>query len=293
MTRILVIAFTLFLGILTLQSVYAQNSEQVQQANRGESLAEVGAQLANPVSSVWSIVFQNNFTFLEGDPSDKTRFLYNLNFQPVLPIPLTQNWNLITRPVFPFIFGQPVLNMGSEFDSRSGLGDIAMVNLLSPNKPSGFLWGIGPTWIFPTATNDNLGQEKWQLGPAAVGLYLSKEWIFGAFPQQWWSFAGNEDRPDTSQMNIQYFVWRLLPGAWQVGTGGPNVTINWKADDDNKVNLPIGLGVAKTVRLGKLPVKFQLEGSYSVVHPDILSERWNIRFTVTPVIPRLISNAIF
>jgi hypothetical protein len=230
---------------------------------------------------------------LKGEPSDKTRFLYNLNFQPVLPVPLTKNWTLITRPVFPFIFDQPVLNTGSQFDGKSGLGDIAMVNLLSPNKGLGFLWGIGPTWIFPTATNDNLGQEKWQVGPAAVGLYLSKDWIFGAFPQQWWSFAGNDDRPDTSQMNIQYFLWRLLPGAWQVGTGGPNIAINWKADDDNKVNLPIGLGVAKTVRLGKLPVKFQLEGSYSVVQQDFLAPRWNIRFTITPVIPRLISNAIF
>jgi hypothetical protein len=268
-------------------------SETSQQNQGGESLAEVGAQLANPVSSVWSIVFQNNFTFLKGEPSEKTRFLYNLNFQPVLPVPLTQNWNLITRPVFPLIFGQPVSDPETGFHGKSGLGDIVMVNLLSPNKPSGFLWGVGPTWIFPTATNDNLGQEKWQVGPAAVGLYLSKDWIFGAFPQQWWSFAGKNDRPDTSQMNIQYFVWRLLPGAWQVGTGAPNITINWKADDDDKVNLPIGLGVAKTVKLGKLPVKLQLEGSYSAVHEDILGQRWNIRFTVTPVIPRLISNAIF
>lgn len=94
-------------------------------------------------------------------------------------------------------------------------------------------------------------------------------------------------------MNIQYFLWRLLPGAWKVGTGAPNVTINWKADDDNKVNLPIGLGLAKTVRIGNLPMKFQLEGSYSFVHQDILAQRWNIRFTATPVIPRLISNAIF
>ena len=293
MMRVLSFLITLLLGLAAYTNLYAQSSSKGNQSQESQSLAEVGAQLANPVSSVWSIVFQNNFTFLEGDPSDKTRFLYNLNFQPVLPVPLTDNWNLITRPVFPFIFGQPVLNTGSEFDSKSGLGDIAMVNLLSPNKASGFLWGLGPTWIFPTATNDNLGQEKWQVGPAAVGLFLSKDWIFGAFPQQWWSYAGKDDRPDTSQMNIQYFVWRLLPGAWQFGTGGPNVTINWKADDDNKVNLPIGAGVAKTVKLGNLPVKFQIEGSYSVVHQDFLSPRWNIRFTITPVIPRLISNAIF
>jgi hypothetical protein len=293
MRKALYIYAAILLSIAALPYAHAQKPEKRQQTQGEQSLAEVGAQLANPVSSVWSIVFQNNFTFLEGEPSGKTRFLYNLNFQPVMPVPLTDNWNLITRPVVPFLFGRPVFNPETGFHGRSGLGDIAMVNLLSPNKPSGFLWGIGPTWIFPTATKQNLGQQKWQVGPAVVGLYLSKEWIFGAFPQQWWSFAGKDNRPDTSMMNIQYFVWRLLPGAWQVGTGGPNITINWKADDDNKVNLPIGLGVAKTVKLGKLPVKFQLEGSYSVAHEDTLGQRWNIRLTVTPVIPRLISNAIF
>ncbi|MCA9810596.1 MAG: hypothetical protein KC473_09675 [Candidatus Dadabacteria bacterium] len=293
MHKVLYIFIGLLMSFTALVSSHAQGQAGGQESQGSESLAEVGAQLANPVSSVWSIVFQNNFTFLEGEPSDKTRFRYNLNFQPVLPIPLTDNWNLITRPVFPLLIGQPVYNPESGFHGRSGLGDIAMVNLISPNKPSGFLWGIGPTWIFPTATKQNLGQQKWQVGPAAVGLYLSKDWIFGAFPQQWWSFAGKDNRPDTSMMNIQYFVWRLLPGAWQVGTGAPNITINWKADDDNKVNLPIGLGVAKTVKLGELPVKFQLEGSYSVAHEDVLGQRWNIRLTITPVIPRLITNAIF
>ncbi len=292
MPRLFHIIIGLFLSTTALNYGHAQGPEVARQVQGEESLAEVGAQLVNPVSSVWSIVFQNNFTFLEGEPSDKTRFRYNLNFQPVLPLPLTNDWNLVTRPVVPFLFGQPVFNPETGFHGRSGLGDIAMVNLLSPNKPSGFLWGIGPTWIFPTATKQNLGQQKWQVGPAAVGLYLSKDWIFGAFPQQWWSFAGKDNRPDTSMVNIQYFVWRLLPGAWQVGTGGPSIIINWKADDD-KVNLPIGLGVAKTVRLGKLPVKFQLEGSYSVAHEDTLGQRWNIRFTITPVIPRLISNTIF
>ena len=103
------------------------------------------------------------------------------------------------------------------------MGDIGFVSLLSPAKISGsFLWGVGPTFIFPSATQTELGQEKWQADPAAVGLYMGKKWIFGAFAQQWWSFAGNSDRESTSQSNIQYFVWRLLPDRWQVGMA-PNI----------------------------------------------------------------------
>jgi hypothetical protein len=168
-----------------------------------------------------------------------------------------------------------------------------MVNLLSPSLESSIVWGLGPTWIFPTATNDNLGQKKWQAGPAAVGLYLSREWVLGLFMQQWWSFAGDNDKPDTSQMALQYFLWKLLPNAWQIGLGSPTINFYWKAEDDNKVNLPVGLGVGKTIRAGKLPLKIQLQGQYSVVHEDTLGQRWLIQLTLTPVLPNLIKNPLF
>ena len=169
------------------------------------SAEELSRQLNNPVSSVWSMVFQNNYTQLKNDIGDvpgwdegDDKWFYNLTFQPVLPLPLTSEWNLINRPVIPIFADRPVLESDG-FNEVDGMGDIALLSLLSPAKTAGsFLWGAGPTFIFPTASKDELGQEKWQAGPAAVGLYLGKEWIFGAFPQHWWSFAGNDDRKSTS-----------------------------------------------------------------------------------------------
>jgi hypothetical protein len=263
------------------------------------SAEELNRQLNNPVSSVWSMVFQNNYTQLKNNFEDvpgwdkgDEKWFYSLNFQPVLPLPLTSEWNLINRPVFPIYAGRPILESDG-FENADGLGDIALVSLLSPAKtPGSFLWGVGPTFIFPTASKDELGQEKWQAGPAAVGLYLGKEWIFGAFPQHWWSFAGNGDRQSTSQTNIQYFIWRLLPDQWQIGMA-PNITIDWEADDDNKLTLPVGLGVGKLFKVGGLPIKFILEGQYAVISPDDFGQEWNIRFTVTPVLPSLIKDPIF
>lgn len=277
---------------LQLAQASSQASSTTKVAEK-QSLAEINKKLNNPVSSIWSLNFQNNFNFLEGSPSNKTRFFYSMNFQPVVPIPLTKDWNLINRPVLPVILGKPSFNPETGFSGSSGLGDIAMVNLLSPSKVGRFIWGIGPTWIFPTATKQNLGQQKWQVGPAAVGLYLSEKWVFGLFPQQWWSIGGKNNRADTSMMSLQYFVWHLLPNAWQVGLGSPIINFNWKADDDDKVNLPIGLGVGKTVRIGKVPVKMQLQGQYSVVHEDSLGQRWLVQLTLTPVIPNLIKNPLF
>ena len=64
-------------------------------------LTGLARDLNNPVGPVWNIVTQNNFYFLKGFPSGAYRGEYVMNFQPVLPIPLTQQWSLVFRPVIP------------------------------------------------------------------------------------------------------------------------------------------------------------------------------------------------
>jgi hypothetical protein len=131
------------------------------------SSQELARQLNNPVLEVWSLTFQYNHSLLKGFPADGTEHQDVLNFQPALPLHLTENWNLIVRPVFPFIFEHPVLSpqidpntdeIHADFKDESGLGDISMIALVSPAKlKRRFLWGIGPTFIFPTAFRDALG----------------------------------------------------------------------------------------------------------------------------------------
>ena len=121
---------------------------------------------------------------------------------------------------------------------------------------------------------------------------MTPEWVYGIFPQYWWSFSGSDKRQSVSQANIQYFVWRSLGNGWQLGMS-PNITYDRKAKGSNAWTVPIGLGVGKTMRVGKLPVKFQLETQYMVVHPDDFGPRWNIRFSITPVLPALIKRKLF
>ena len=265
-----------------------------------QNLDELNRQLQNPISSVWSLTFQFNNFFLNGFPSDKTRVQDVLNFQPVIPLHLTENWNLISRPIFPFIFTSPTITpkvgQGGDitfiFDQEGGFGDMVFFSLLSPAKSGNWLLGIGPTLIFPTASKEELGQGKFQIGPAAIVGYLNSKWLIGVLPQQWWSVAGDSGRPDTSQANIQYFILRFLPNAWTVGTS-PNVLINWKADNDNKVTFPIGFSIGKTVKIGKLPVNFGLQPQWMPWHPDDFGQRWNIQLVIKPVIPSLIPGTLF
>lgn len=149
------------------------------------------------------------------------------------------------------------------------------------------MWGIGPTFIFPTASDDKLGLEKYSAGPAGFIGYLGKEWSVGVMAQQWFSFAGEDNRSDVSKLNLQYFIYRQLPDLWQV-TMSPNITANWEAPSENRWMVPIGLGVSKTIFMGKVPVRWAIEILKSIVQPDAFGMDWNIRLSITPVIPNLI-----
>ena len=105
----------------------------------------------------------------------------------MIPIHLTPDWNLITRTIVP-IFNVPSLAPG--VDHVFGMGDINPTVFLSPAGANKFIWGIGPTFTFPTASDRALGNGKWSAGPAAVGVLMTGPWVAGALVNNQWSFAG-------------------------------------------------------------------------------------------------------
>jgi hypothetical protein len=170
------------------------------------------------------------------------------------------------------------------------------VELLSPSpRMTGpWLFGAGPTFIFPTASNSRLGQNKWQMGPAGVFGYLGEKFIIGVFPQQWWSMGGSG--PNTiSQMNVQYFASYFLSNGWSVGTS-PNMLVNWYANKgSNVLTFPVGLSISKVQKIGILSVRFAVQGQYMPVHPvhpDVFGQKWNLQFIVSPVLPKLIKGNV-
>jgi len=263
---------------------------------QGGSVEEVNKELSNPVSSVWSISFQQNNYLLDIEGKED-RWNSNLNFRPVLPVTLTRDWNLITRPVVTVFNSMPHPNPRNPADveTTTGFGDTILMEMLAPTPRLAGKWllGIGPTFIFPTASSDFTGQGKWQAGPAVVVGYLSEKWILGAFVQNWTSFAGDSNRPDVNQMNLQPIAAYFLPDGWSIGYSG-NVLANWKSDSARDVwTVPIGIGIGKVVKLGPLPVKIALGVQYMVHHPRNFGQQWNIQLGVTPVIPKLIKGTLF
>jgi hypothetical protein len=272
-------------------------------------LEAMAAKFNNPVADVTLAWFQNDTMFLQGDLVDGTETANVFTFEPLLSVPINKDktWLLANRIVIPVLsvpvkkevgdlFGASPRSIIADPELRSALldpwgrtndiGDLVFFSLFTPNKgDSGLLWGVGPTFIFDTAGEDVTGQGKWQAGPAVMGAYLGNPWVLGVLAQQWWSFAGDDDRAETNHLNVQYFIQYKLPNMWQVGMT-PNITVNWKAKQGQRLSFPIGLGVNKmTILFGKLPVRFGIEGQYFVARPDAAAAKWNIRTTMIIGLP--------
>jgi hypothetical protein len=244
----------------------------------GEDNQEELAKAAqNPVAKLISVPFQNNFNFGVG-PNDATQYI--LNVQPVIPISLSEDWNLITRTIMPII-NQPSPAPG--VPSVFGLGDINPTFFLSPAKSGKLIWGVGPTFSFPTATDSMLGNGKWCAGPAVVVLTMQGHWVIGAIANQQWSFAGWGDK-DVSAFLVQPFVNYNLPHGWYL-CSAPIMTANWEANSGDKWTVPLGGGIGKIQRFGKLPLNIQLQAFYNVEKPDNAAD-WQLRFQVQFLFPK-------
>ena len=235
-----------------------------QRLRADDSEEELAKKTQNPVADLISVPFQNNFNFDTG-PDGKT--VWNLNFQPVIPIHVTDHWNLITRTIVP-ILNVPSLAPG--IDDEFGMGDINPTVFVSPAGAKKFIWGVGPTMTLPTASNEALGAGKWSAGPAVVGLFMDGPWVVGALANNQWSFAGWGDQ-DVNQFLTQPFVNYNLPHAFYL-VSAPVMTSNWKADAGQRWVVPVGGGIGKLFRLGKLPINTQVQGFYNAVRPDDYSQ---------------------
>lgn len=246
----------------------------------GENPVEEMAKAAqNPVADLISLPFQNNTNFGFGPDDDIQNVL---NIQPVIPFHLSENWNLITRTIVPLI-NQPevVQGTGDEF----GLGDINFTAFFSPKNPTkGIIWGAGPIFAFPTATDEKLGSEKWSLGPSAVALTIQGPWLFGALINNVWSFAGDDDRDDVNAMLVQPFVNYNLPNGWYL-VSSPIITANWEAASGNTWLVPLGGGVGKIFRIGNQPVNAQIQAFYNVEKPELVGD-WTLRFQLQLLFPK-------
>jgi len=152
----------------------------------------------NPIANLVSLPFQNN-TYFKFGPREKTQNV--MNIQPVWPVELNDNWNLITRTILPVI-SQPPFTPGQ--DRKNGIGDTLFTAYFSPKNSGRLIWGVGPAILLPTSNDDRLGVGEWGAGPAAVFLTMQGPWVVGTLLSNIWSSTNNDD------VKVNLFTWQYF-----------------------------------------------------------------------------------
>lgn len=220
----------------------------------------------NPITRFYVARFEDNVQLGFGPERETLNFF---RLQPLVPIRLSADWTLLTRTIVPIVHVPWP-------ESTDGLGDVSLITFLTPAHGSeGFVWGLGPAFLLPTATDELLGTEKWSAGPAAAVAYTKGPWVAGAIVQNLWSFAGDGDRADVRTMTLRPLLNYNLPRGWYLTTS-PSIVANWDAKAEDRWLVPLGGGVGRVYQLGPLRMSTTLESYYHVASPAIGPE-WQIR----------------
>lgn len=233
----------------------------------------------NPIANLISLPLQNNTNFNIGS-AERTQNI--LNVQPVWPVTLNEDWNLITRTIIP-VMSQPLANG----DRKNGLGDTTFTGFFSPKDSGDLTWGVGPVVLIPTSTDDTLGAGEWGLGASLVALTMPGNWVIGSLLSNVWS---NEKDDGTRAVNVftwQYFINYNIPdsGGWYL-TSAPIITANWEADgNDDRWTVPFGGGAGKIFKIGKQPVNGQVSAYYNAEKPEFAAD-WQLRLQLQFLFPK-------
>jgi hypothetical protein len=268
--------------IFWVSSAFAQDGEM--------SADETAKKLANPAGSLANLANNLSYRTYKGDlPGAENQSALSYTFQPVLPFPVGEKGHNITfRPAFNVTFNQPIYSVTDDTfkDLGTNLNDLTFDLVFAGNTMKadhkGYLWGMGLAGTLPIATDSLSGGNQWRFGPELFGGVLRSWGVIGALVNNQFNVAGSSDQP-YSTTTAQYFYGITLGGGWQI-LSAPVITYDWKADSGEGLSIPLGTGIARTVKIGSTPWRFQLEVWYYVEQPDSFGSDWFMSFDFRPVI---------
>ena len=213
------------------KSVFALTALSVTQAiclpAFADEAADLAKKLANPVAALISVPIQANYD--ENIGANEQGSVWRINIQPVIPVSISDDWNLISRTILPIIQQSDIPVAGS---GESGIGDVTQSFFFSPKQPtaSGLIWGAGPVLLLDTASDAALGSEKWGAGPTGVVLKQDGAWTYGALANHIVSFTGEDSRADINATYVNPFVSFITQSKTTFGLS-VDYTYDWKAEE--------------------------------------------------------------
>jgi hypothetical protein len=241
---------------------------------------ELAKTILNPVGALISVpvIFLGDYGI---GPDNGKRM--TLSIQPVIPIELNKDWNLISRTLIPLMKQQDI-PAGTE---DSGLGDILTTLYLSPVKPTsgGWIWGAGGAFLLPTATEDALGGKQWAIGPTIVVLKQEKGWTYGGLVTQTWSVAGDDSRDKVNMLFLQPFVGYTTKEGWNY-TAWTETSYSWDRQSGDRNATQLYFTAAKVVTIGKQRVQLEAGPNYWISDTDASPSGWGWRANFVLLFPK-------
>ena len=289
--------FQFFSSIVILLIVTSNINAQEQEEPK--SAAELAKELANPNTTLGTMAFPIDFVMYNGDlPNASSQNSTSINFQPSLPVPLAKGVNLFIRPFIPLILSQPYYGENGFEQKGINLGNISADVAVGKTWPSKTITILGVFAGFPTATDKDIRTSEVTIGPELMVAQLFNWGAIGVMVNHAWGLSGKtDDEVDGDDFYImeniprhasitagQYFYVVNLKNAWQI-TGQPTWAYNHNADKGSKFTFPVGTGVNKVMKLGKLPIKFTFQYWYYVAAPEAFGPQHQFRFQIAPVVP--------
>lgn len=247
---------------------------QEEPAKSGGSAQELADKLANPVASLISVPLQNNLNYGIG-PYNGSK--YTVNIQPVVPFKLSDNLNLITRYILPVVDQRDITG---ENTHQFGLSDATVTAFFAP-KTKGIIFGFGPAFLIPTATEKFLGTEKFGIGPSVLVMHQGKGLSVGFLANQIWSVVGNENRSDFNSFYTQIFLSHSYKSGASLGVNA-EITQNWEA---NTTMISLNPSIGAVTKLGDQVVQFAVMPLIPIVGPHESRPDWGLRAVVAFVFP--------
>ena len=258
--------------------------------DQSPSAAAMAQEATNPFSNAWLLQMQQNNNWTDLPQGHGDRMQSNLLFQPLMNLKLTDRWGLYLRPVLTTVNSVPRLDQSGHSDRTAGFGDTVLgIAAAHPLFGGRLMVGAGPTFVFPTASQRQLGQDTWQVGPDVGATLLGEHFIAYGFVQQWFKAGGSGAK--TNQMSGVFNYTYSFQNGWTIGTQ-PSLSVNWEASDD-RAAFSIGPQVGKLCTCGGLPTLLQVQFQYYPVSPSVGGPKWNLQLQVTPTIPALIKKTLF
>jgi hypothetical protein len=245
-------------------------------ASGGGSSDSLAKSIQNPLAALISVPFQGNIDFGIGSAGAHR---YAMNVQPVIPISLSSRWNIISRTIIPIVRTEAATPTSY---GTAGLGDVVQSFFLSPkDSRGGPIWGAGPVFLLPTATDDPLGAGKWGIGPTAVILKQECGWTYGALANHIWTVGGDDDRPDVNATYLQPFISYTFPSAFGIGLNMES-TYDWER---SQWTVPINLTFTQVTKICNQPISLLAGVRYYAEKPAGGPE-WGLRLGVTFLFPK-------